>query len=101
MQLIYPSVWLTFGIFLTAMAVPLVDRFPRQRYMAFGVAGCMVSLACEAAIVATYVPSTNFPALRAGVAMLFVFEVFYALFLDGELHLTVPCSSHPSMLTCS
>ena len=51
--------------------------------MAFGVGGCMVSLACEAAIVAQFVPSTNITAVRAGVAMLFVFQVFYSLFLDG------------------
>ncbi|RDW74860.1 hypothetical protein BP6252_06002 [Coleophoma cylindrospora] len=83
MQLIYPSIWLTVGIVFTALAIPLVDRFPRPKYMACGIAGCMVTLACEAAIVARFVPSQNFPALRAGVAMLFVFEVFYAVFLDG------------------
>jgi hypothetical protein len=66
------------------MAVFIVDRFPRPKYMAFGIAGCMASLACEAAIIAKFVPSSNFAALRAGVAMFFVFEVFYAIFLDGK-----------------
>lgn len=51
--------------------------------MSIGILSCMVTLACEAAIIAVYVPSTNFAALRAGVAMFFVFEVFYAIFLDG------------------
>jgi len=72
------------------MAVFVVDVFPRPKYMAFGVAGCMISLACEAAIIANFVPSTNFVALRAGVAMLFVFEVFYAIFLDGKSYILEP-----------
>jgi MFS family permease len=82
-QIIYPAAWLTFAVGMNAMAMLFVDRFPRPKYMAFGVFGCMVSLSCEAAIVATYISSTNFAALRAGVAMLFVFQVFYSLCLDG------------------
>lgn len=82
-QIIYPAGWLTFAIGLNVLAMLLVDRFPRPKYMAFGVFGCMVSLSCEAAIIASFIPSTNYAALRAGVAMLFVFQVFYSLFLDG------------------
>lgn len=52
--------------------------------MAIGELGCMICLACEAAIIANFVPSSNISALKAGVAMLFVFEVFYAIFLDGQ-----------------
>jgi sugar porter (SP) family MFS transporter len=82
-QIIYPAAWLTFAVGMNALAMLFVDRFPRPKYMAFGVFGCMVSLSCEAAIVATFIPSTNYTALRAGVAMLFVFQVFYSLCLDG------------------
>jgi MFS family permease len=82
-QIIYPAAWLTFAVGMNAIAMLFVDRFPRPKYMAFGVFGCMVSLSCEAAIVASFIPSTNFTALRAGVAMLFVFQVFYSLCLDG------------------
>ncbi|KAJ5802096.1 uncharacterized protein N7503_004546 [Penicillium pulvis] len=82
-QLIYPGAWITLGLGMNFLAMFAVDRFPRQKYMAFGMAGCMICLAAEAAIVAVYVPSTNTAALKAGVAMLFVFQVFFSFFLDG------------------
>ncbi len=65
------------------MAMPLVDRFPRNKYIAFGVLGCMATLIVEAALVANFVPSDNHAALSAAVAMFFVFQVFYGLCLDG------------------
>jgi Sugar (and other) transporter len=65
------------------MAIWVVDLFPRQRYMSFGVLGCMATLIVEAALIANFVPSTNTAALQAAVAMFFVFQVFYALCLDG------------------
>lgn len=65
------------------MAVFVVDRFPRQKYMSFGVLGCMLTLIIEAALVANFVPSTNAAALKAAVAMFFIFQVFYGMCLDG------------------
>jgi len=50
-QIIYPAGWLTFAIGMNAIAMLFVDRFPRPKYMAFGVFGCMVTLSCEAAII--------------------------------------------------
>ncbi|KAJ9615767.1 hypothetical protein H2200_001844 [Cladophialophora chaetospira] len=82
-QLLYPAAWLTFALGLNAMAMPLVDRFPRNKYIAFGVLGCMATLIVEAALVANFVPSNNTSALSAAVAMFFVFQVFYGLCLDG------------------
>jgi hypothetical protein len=54
---------------MNALAMPLVDRFPRNKYIAFGVLGCMATLIVEAALVAEYVPSDNNAALQAAVAM--------------------------------
>ena len=51
------------------MAMLFVDRFPRNKYIAFGVLGCMMTLIIEAALVANFVPSTNHAALQAAVAM--------------------------------
>ena len=45
--------------------------------------GCMLSLIIEAALVAEFVPSTNYAALQAAVAMFFIFQVFYGMCLDG------------------
>ncbi|KAL2406535.1 MFS-type transporter criB [Exophiala dermatitidis] len=82
-QLLYPAAWLTFAAGLNAVAMLLVDRFPRNKYMAFGVLGCMAALIVEAALVANFVPSDNHSALQAAVAMFFAFQIFYSLCLDG------------------
>ncbi|KAK4892734.1 hypothetical protein LTR27_008833 [Elasticomyces elasticus] len=82
-QLLYPAAWLTFAWGMNAVAMLLIDRFPRPKYMAFGVLGCMSTLIVEAALVATYLGTDNKSALLACVAMFFVFQVFYALCLDG------------------
>jgi MFS family permease len=65
------------------MAIPLVDRFPRNKYIGAGVLGCMVTLIIEAALVANFVPSNNSAALQAAVAMFFIFQIPYGLCLDG------------------
>lgn len=82
-QIILPSAWLTTGLGLIPIGIFLVDRFPRPQFMAFGVAGCMVTLIIEAALIANFVPSTNTTALKAAVAMLFVFQPFYCIFTNG------------------
>lgn len=82
-QLLYPAAWLTFALGVNAMAIPLVDKFPRNRYIAGGILACMVTLIIEAALVANFVPSNNNAALQAAVAMFFLFQVPYGLCLDG------------------
>lgn len=82
-QLLFPSIWLTCGVVLNVIAIFLVDRFPRPRYMAFGLFGCMATLSVEAALVAQFVPSTNEAALQAAVAMFFVFLAFYETCING------------------
>jgi hypothetical protein len=63
--------------------------FPRPGFMATGIAICMACLIVEAAIIANYVdvavPSTNEAALRAGVAMFFIYQIGYDIFIDGAL----------------
>jgi MFS family permease len=83
-QLLYPAAWLTTALGFNIMAIFVVDMFPRQKYMGFGVLGCMATLIVEAALVANYVPSNNGPALQAAVAMFFVFQLFYSFCLDGK-----------------
>ena len=70
---------------LASMAMPLIDRFPRQKFMAFGIAWCMTCLTVEAAIIANFGATlTNTAALRGGVAMFFVYQLGYCIFLDGK-----------------
>ncbi|OAP54331.1 MFS transporter, SP family, sugar:H+ symporter [Fonsecaea erecta] len=82
-QLLYPAAWLTFALGLNVISMFLIDHFPRNKYIAFGVSGCVCALICEAALVANFVPSDNHAALQAAVAMLFVYQLFYGLCLDG------------------
>ena len=65
------------------MAIPLVDLFPRNKYIGVGILGCMTTLIVEAALVANFVPSDNSAALQAAVAMFFIFQIPYGLMLDG------------------
>lgn len=51
--------------------------------MTIGLIGCLISLVSEAAIQARYLGGTNKSALAGGVAMLYSYVFFYAMFLDG------------------
>jgi hypothetical protein len=82
-QLLYGAAWLTFALGLDAIACFLNDHYPRNKFMASGVLGCMIVLSVEAGIVANFLGSTNTAALRAGVAFLFLIEVPYDFFLNG------------------
>ncbi|KAF2467020.1 MFS transporter [Lindgomyces ingoldianus] len=82
-QLLYPAAWLTLTLGINTMAIPLVDRFPRNKYIAAGILGCMACLIVEAALVANFVPSNNQSALLAAVAMFFLFQIPYGFCLDG------------------
>lgn len=83
-QLLYPSAWLTWTFGISVIAIPLIDRFPRNKMTAVGLWFAGACLCCEAALVAEFVPSTNENALRAAVAMLFVFQIPDTLMLNGK-----------------
>ncbi|KIW88207.1 uncharacterized protein Z519_11318 [Cladophialophora bantiana CBS 173.52] len=72
-RLLYPAIWVTFGLGLFFVALYLVDLFPRNRLLAFGMFDCTATLAVEAALIANFVPSTNTPALKAAVAMFYIY----------------------------
>lgn len=83
-QLLYASAWLTFTLGMSVIAMPFVDRLPRNVMLAIGLWGCMSCLVVEAALVAEFVPSTNENALRAAVSMFFVFQIFDTAMLNGK-----------------
>lgn len=83
-QLLYPSAWLTFTLGLSVLAMPLMDRVPRNKLTAVGLWSCMACLIAEAALVAEFVPSTNKAALSAAVAMFFVFQIGDTMMLNGK-----------------
>ncbi|RVX73875.1 hypothetical protein B0A52_02765 [Exophiala mesophila] len=85
-QLLYGAAWLTFALGLDLVACFLNDHFPRNKFLAVGVLGCMIDLSVVAAIDANvnkFIADGNTAALRAGVAFLFLIEVPYDFFLNG------------------
>lgn len=82
-QLLILALLLIVGTAENLLAMLLVDRFPRPKYMAVGMLGCVAAFAGEAGLVAQYAGSDNHNALRAGIAMMFVFGVFYSFGIDG------------------
>ncbi|KAK3079833.1 hypothetical protein LTS18_003788, partial [Coniosporium uncinatum] len=82
-QLIYQAGWMTLGLGAGVLGMLWVDRLPRPKLIALGLAGCIICLIVEAALVAQFVPSDNTPALQAAVAMFFVYVIVYESCLDG------------------
>ena len=83
LQLIYASAWLTLAWGAGCMSLIFVELVPRPKFIGFGLFSCMVCLSVEAALVATYAGSTNSAALKAAVAMFFIYVPFYEICLDG------------------
>ncbi|OQV06735.1 hypothetical protein CLAIMM_11266 isoform 1 [Cladophialophora immunda] len=82
-QLLLSAVWSTFGIFCSFCGFLFVDRLPRPRLLTMGLSGCVVCLIVLAAMIANYGSSQNFVALKASVAMIFIYEFFWCGVLSG------------------
>lgn len=83
LQLIYSAAWLTLAWGCGCLALVFVELLPRPKFIGIGLFGCQAFLILEAALVANYAGSTNTAALKAAVAMLYCFVVFYEICLDG------------------
>ncbi|OAP54337.1 hypothetical protein AYL99_11438 [Fonsecaea erecta] len=80
--------WTTIGIPANAFAACVVDRVGRKPLIIYGILGACSCLIVEAAIIANFatpVPAVNpnSAALRAGVAMLYLFLVAYSIGVDS------------------
>lgn len=100
-QFIYQIGWLATAVGASFVALLIVERFPRPKLMAFGIQFCLVCLACEAALVATYASPAallkpNSAALKAAVAMLFVHISSFQICLDGTefVYISEVCPTH-------
>lgn len=82
-SLLFPTLWSTFNVVCNIIGIGLVDRFPRPKFMVFGMVGCMACLSVQAALIANFVPSNNDAALQAAVAMFFIFSAFFNICIDG------------------
>jgi hypothetical protein len=82
-QLLVEAGWTTLGFGAGCIAFFVVDRLPRPALIAGGIAECMVMLILEAALVASFAGSSNTADLKAAVAMIYIYVVFYECALDG------------------
>ena len=72
------------------MAIFFIDLLPRPKILMLGLFGCTSCLSIEAALVATYASdldnpdvTPNIAALKAAVAIFFIYVLFFNLCLDG------------------
>ncbi|KAK0387729.1 hypothetical protein NLU13_3974 [Sarocladium strictum] len=82
-QILYAAAWLTLGWGGGCVALLVVDKIPRPKFIGYGLIACQVCLIIEAALVANFAGSDNKAALRACVAMLFLFVFIYEFALDS------------------
>jgi len=66
-----------------SLSLLIVDRIPRNVILAAGMIAVAIPLACEAAMTARFVGTTNKSGLAAGVAFLYIYIWLYGIFLDG------------------
>ncbi|CAK7237540.1 hypothetical protein SEUCBS140593_010003 [Sporothrix eucalyptigena] len=83
-QLLFQALFLTVGGTVMMAAPFVVDRVPRNRLMGVGMVGCAVVLSILAAIIANFASTgTNSAALKAGLSMIFLYQPFFVIGLDG------------------
>ena len=88
-QFIYQGGWITTAFAGGLLSLLVIDLIPRPKLLGGGILGCLGCLSIEAALVSIYATSRaslenpNSTALRAAVAVLFVFEAIFATTLDG------------------
>ncbi|KAI8712422.1 MFS domain-containing protein [Fusarium sp. LHS14.1] len=82
-QLMYAAACLTLGWGGGCLALLVVDKIPRPKFIGYGLLGCQACLIIEAALVANFVGTSNTTALRAAVAILFIFVFIYEFALDS------------------
>lgn len=79
----FQALWLTSGIVCMFVAPFMIDKVPRNRMMGCGMIGCGATLSILASIIANFANSANTAALKAGIAVLFLYQPFFAILIDG------------------
>jgi len=81
--LILGALYVTVAASCNFVASLLMDRVGRVRLLLWGLTGCMLSLALQCAMEATYVGTTNRVGNSLGVFFIFCFIFFYASGIDA------------------
>jgi MFS family permease len=72
------------GNLLTAF---FVDRWGRRNFLLLGISGILVSLVCEAVMLALFLESDNLAGKRAGVFFVYLFTLFWCTCIDATQYL--------------
>lgn len=86
---LYQGGWITLAFGCECLALVIVDLVPRPKLIACGIFGCMMILIIEATLVAVYaangksLQNSNPAALKAVVAMIYIYAVIFELCLNG------------------
>jgi sugar porter (SP) family MFS transporter len=99
-QLLYQIGWCVVALGTGFMSFLLIDRFPRNKLLSFGVGGCAMCLAIVCGLIGKFaspqaLENPNQPALSATIAFIYLVNCFYQLGL-GKTH-TI-CSGRPSRI---
>lgn len=79
----YNGGWQVLSLGCGVAGLFIIDRIPRPLILQLGIGWCMVCLILEAALVAEYADTTNGPALKAAVAMIFLYNFGFQGLLNG------------------
>lgn len=91
-QFTYQIGWITLSLGGGIISLFIVDRVPRPKLLAIGMLSCAVCLIILAALIARYATSAeslanpNKTALRAAVAMMYLYILAFQLFMDATTY---------------
>ena len=82
-QLLYNCGWQTLSLGCGIIASFFIDLMPRPHLLMLGLAWCLSALTIEAALVAQFADTTNHAALKAAVAVMFLYVYGFQGCLNG------------------
>ncbi|KIW29427.1 uncharacterized protein PV07_05242 [Cladophialophora immunda] len=91
-QFIYQIGWITLSLGGGLLSFLIIDRVPRPKLLSIGMMSCAACLIILAAIVSRFATSPeslakpNKAALRAAVAMMYIYILAFQVFLDGTMY---------------
>jgi MFS family permease len=77
------AVYLSWAAGMNHVSALIIDKVGRVRLMAFGLVGCVASIACETAMIAEFSGTPDRVGNGFGVFFLFLFVTFYGACLDA------------------
>jgi MFS family permease len=87
MPLLLSALWVTLSFPGNVFTAFFIDRIGRRIFLLTGLGGILITLACECAMQAQYLGTTNEAGQRAAVFFIFLFIFFWSTFVDATQYL--------------